>query len=409
MKLTFFSTLFFLFLIFLFSNCQQERERLSIKEISNPAGESSAEPNLSVGDDGQVYLSWIEKTDNENPVLKFSVRQENDWSRPQIVAQGENWFVNWADFPSMVAFKDGSLAAHWLPMSGEGIYAYDVNLAFSPDGKNWGKAIVPHRDGTQTKHGFVSLLPWDDGQLFTVWLDGRNFAKGGNGRDRQDAPTPVMTLRFAMISKNGQLSNKTVLDKRVCDCCPTSAVRTANGALVVYRDRSEKEIRDVSILRYQNGVWSQPQTLYQDNWEIAGCPVNGPAIAAQEEKVAVAWFTWANEIAQVKVIFSNDEGRTFSEPIVVDDGDPVGRVDTVMLPDGGVLVTWLESTGNNAELRVRRVRWDSTKDKSKTVAKSSKERASGVPKMVIRNSKIFFAWTQPGKASTVRTAVARVN
>ena len=409
MKLKFFSTLFFLVLSLLFSNCQQERERFSIKETSNPTGEGSAEPNLSVGDDGQVYLSWIEKTDTENPALKFSVRQGKNWSRPQIVAQGENWFVNWADFPSMVAFKDGSLAAHWLPMSGEGSYAYDVNLAFSPDGKNWGKAIVPHRDGTQTEHGFVSLLPWDDGQLFTVWLDGRNFAEGGNGHDGNRAPTHEMTLRFAITSKNGELSNETVLDERICDCCPTSTVRTPNGALVVYRDRSEKEIRDISIVRYQDGVWSEPQTLYKDNWEIAGCPVNGPAIAVQGEKVAVAWFTWANEIARVKVIFSNDEGRTFGEPIVVDDGDPVGRVDTVMLPDGGVFVSWMENIGNNAELRVRRVHWDCTKDESITVTKSSKERASGMPKMVRRGDEIYFAWTQPGKASTVRTAVARLN
>ncbi len=200
MKLKFFSTLFFLVLTLLFSDCQQERERFSIKETSNPTGEGSAEPNLSVGDDGQVYLSWIEKIDNENPALKFSVRQGQNWSRPQIVAQGENWFVNWADFPSMVAFKDGSLAAHWLPMSGEGSYAYDVNLAFSPDGKNWGKAIVPHRDGTQTEHGFVSLLPRDDGHLFTVWLDGRNFAEGGNGHDGNRAPTHEMTLRFAITN-----------------------------------------------------------------------------------------------------------------------------------------------------------------------------------------------------------------
>ena len=406
MKLKIFSTLFFLFLIFLISNCQQERGFFSIKETSNPAGEGSAEPNLSVGEDGHVYLSWIEKTDNETHALKFSVREEKNWSKPQTISQGENWFVNWADFPSIVAFKDGSLAAHWRPMSGKGTYAYDVNLAFSPDGKSWSKAITPHRDGTQTEHGFISLLPLDDDQLFTVWLDGRNFAKVDNGHG---APTHEMTLRFAMLSKEGQLSNETILDKRVCDCCPTSAVRTPNSALVVYRDRSEKEIRDVSILRYQDGVWSEPRTLYKDNWEIAGCPVNGPAIAAQGEKVAVAWFTWANEIARVKVIFSNDEGQTFGEPIVVDDGDPVGRVDTVMLPDGGVLVSWLENTDNNAELRVRRVHWDCTKDESITVTKSSKERASGMPKMVIRGSEVFFAWTQPGKAPQVRTAVARIN
>ena len=108
------------------------------------------------------------------------------------------------------------------------------------------------------------------------------------------------------------------------------------------------------------------------------------------------------------MIFSNDEGQTFGDPIVVDDGDPVGRVDTVILPGGSVLVSWMENTGNNAELRVRRVHCDCTKEESITVTKSSTERASGMPKMVIRNSEIFFAWTQP-RPSQVRTAVAKIN
>ncbi|MCH7681416.1 exo-alpha-sialidase [candidate division KSB1 bacterium] len=196
----------------------------------------------------------------------------------------------------------------------------------------------------------------------------------------------------------------------VCECCPTSVAVTGNGTVVaVYRDRSDTELRNTGVVRYHNGSWSSPRIIHNDNWEIAGCPVNGPAIAVQGGKVAVAWFTWANEIARVKVTFSNDEGRTFGDPIVVDDGDPVGRVDTVILPSGSVLVSWMESTGTNAELRVRRVHWDCTKDQSITVTKASKERATGMPKMAIRGNEIFFAWTQTGKPSHVKTAIARIN
>ncbi|MFQ5676077.1 MAG: exo-alpha-sialidase, partial [bacterium] len=281
----------------------------SVEQISNPARPGSAEPNLAVGDDGRLYLSWIENMEDVGHALRYSVKDEN-WSPPHTIASGDNWFVNWADFPSMAGFRDGTLAAHWLQKSGKGSYAYNVMVAFSEAGDSaWSEGVVPHRDGTETEHGFVSMLPWDDSNLFAVWLDGRNFAKKADGQDGHDPPANEMTLRFAMINQKGQLSKEAVLDPRVCDCCPTSAVRTQSGALVVYRNRTEKEIRDIGILRYQDGHWSEPRILYEDNWEIAGCPVNGPAIAADGQRVVVAWFTWANEIARVKAVLSDDEGK----------------------------------------------------------------------------------------------------
>jgi hypothetical protein len=68
------------------------------------------------------------------------------------------------------------LAAHWLVKRGSATYAYDVNITQSKDGgKSWSKPIVPHRDNTQTEHGFVSLIPLNDGRLGANWLDGRNM------------------------------------------------------------------------------------------------------------------------------------------------------------------------------------------------------------------------------------------
>ncbi|MFQ5752688.1 MAG: hypothetical protein ACE5HI_11890, partial [bacterium] len=237
-------------------------------------------------------------------------------------------------------------------------------------------------------------------------LDGRKYARASNGLGE---PSNEMTLRFAMMDQRGRLFDERALDERVCDCCPTSAVRTPHGALVVYRDRTETEIRDTAIVRFRNGKWSEPQTLYADNWEVKGCPVNGPAIAAQEEKVAVAWFTMANETPRVQVAFSNNEGVDFGDPIQVDDGNPLGRVDAVLLPDGAALVSWLETTDGGAEIRLRRIQPNGSSDVSMTLTQSSTERASGFPRMVRQGNEIYFAWTQPGNPAQVRTAVATLN
>ncbi len=140
-----------------------------IRELPSPAGPGSGQPNLAVAADGRAYLSWIEPLGDERFALRFSVRDTNGWSAPRAIAEGSNWFVNWADFPSLLALPDGSLAAHWLVRSGPGSYAYDVNIARSFDGgKTWGKPIVPHRDGTPTEHGFVSMFAAPNGGLAAV-------------------------------------------------------------------------------------------------------------------------------------------------------------------------------------------------------------------------------------------------
>ena len=81
-----------------------------------------------------------------------------------------------------------------------------------------------------------------------------------------------MTLRAATLDHVGTLYGETLLDERICDCCQTSAARTANGIVVAYRDRSDEEIRDIAVVRWQNGIWSVLQTVHEDRWHILGWP-----------------------------------------------------------------------------------------------------------------------------------------
>jgi hypothetical protein len=325
------------------------------------------------------------------------------------VAEGDNWFVNWADFPSVIALTDGSLAAHWLVKSGTGTYAYDVNIARSKDGGNtWGKAIIPHTDQTQTEHGFVSLLPLADGRVGAVWLDGRNL-KDVKGEGDEHMPLPLsMTLRYAAIDVAGKLSDEAQLDERVCECCQTSAALTSGGAIAVYRDRSDKEVRDIYYVSRQQGNWTTPRPVHADDWEISGCPVNGPAVAADGRRVAVAWFTGAKDSPRVKIAFSADAGASFAGPIDVDDGETLGRVDVLLLPDGSALVCWLSGTVEGGAVKVRRVSPDGMLGAPAVVAKTDISRSSGFPRMARLGDEVHVAWTEFGKPSYVRTATVNV-
>src|SRR5215204_776234 len=229
---------------------------LVIRATESPANGDSREPELSSTADGRIILSWVEKLDTKRYALRTAVRDPTRWTEPYTVAEGNNWFINWADFPSVIAFNDNSLAAHWLVKSGSGTYAYNVNIALSNDsGKTWTKPIVPHLDNTQTEHGFVSLIPLNDGRLGAIWLDGRNM-KGMKDEHDEDKPSPVsMTLRYAAIDASGKISDEAELDERVCECCQTSAALSSDGVVAVYRDRSQNEVRDIYSVRQASGAW----------------------------------------------------------------------------------------------------------------------------------------------------------
>ena len=356
---------------------------IATRELSVPAGTGAAQPSLSSTADGRVLLTWHEP-DGEGHVLRLATLRDTTWSDPVTVAADRPFVVNWADFPSGVALGGERLAVHWLEQEGNDDYAYGVRIAFSEDGgRSWTAPIRPHRDSTETEHGFVSMLATEDGALEAIWLDGRNFAS-----DVQE-----MTLRSARVAPDG-LSAEHMIDARICDCCQTDAARTAAGTIVVYRDRSDGEIRDIAAVRRVNGTWSEPAIVHADGWEIAGCPVNGPAVAAAGDRVAVAWYTAARDAARVLVAFSSDGGATFGAPLRVDGGAPAGRVDVLLLDDARALVSWIEASGDAGELRIRTIAADgATADEPVTIAAVTGARASGFPRMARAGGDVVIAWT----------------
>jgi hypothetical protein len=370
-------------------------------ELETPSRPDSGEPDLTVAPDGSVLLSWIEPAGEGGVALRHSRREPGgEWSTPRTVATGDDWFVNWADFPSLATLPDGTLLAHWLRKNGPGTFAYDVQLAVSRDaGATWSEPLVPHRDGTESEHGFVSMAPEAGDRMGVAWLDGRNTV------GEEDGATALM---FASVTAAGDVGEEVLLDPRVCDCCQTGMARTDRGLLVVYRDRTESEMRDISYVRSDGDRWSEPRTLFPDGWEIHGCPVNGPSVAARDSRVAVAWFTAPDAEGRVNVIQSEDGGQTWGAPVRVDDGEPIGRVQVVLLENGEALVTWLEVDESGTHLALRRLGNDGGLGPALRVAESSASRSSGFPRLAVSGQEVVFAWRDSAEPPRVRTAVLQL-
>jgi hypothetical protein len=382
----------------------------AVVEVPVAAAPGSRYPNLAPLPHGAV-MSWLEPDVDGGFALRHSTWTGGAWSTPLTVAAGSDWFINWADFPSVVPMSDRVWAAHWLQQKPGDVYSYDVRIAVSQDaGETWSQPMSPHDDGTPTEHGFVSLMS-DGDAARAVWLDGRHTSgEHDHSVDADDSGDGrgAMTLRSGLIGPDGlKLGPDLQLDDRTCDCCQTDSARTREGLVVVYRDRSESGVRDISLLRQTASGWSEPVNVAADNWLIDACPVNGPAVDASGDTVVVAWFTAADK-PRVRLAFSDDGGRTFLDPIEVAAGKVAGRVDVVLLADGRAVDSWLEDSTGSAEIRARPFSADGPAGAVAVIAHSEVARSSGFPQMVPVDDALLFAWTRPGDPPQVQAALVRL-
>lgn len=361
-----------------------ETEENIIEVLVSPVSGNSSLPRLiSSGD--KLFMSWVEKTDTL-VTLKYAFFKDNTWNEPEEIISGTDWFVNWADYPA-IAENNGNILTSLLQKSASGTYTYDVKLnLFSKEKGSWKNNFILNLDDTQSEHGFVSMLPYKDDSFFVTWLDGRNTVNVDRKKNQ-------MTLRGAVVTSEGAIIQDTQLDERVCDCCQTSATMTPNGPVVVYRNRSQDEIRDIDIVRWENGSWTAPITIVADDWYLPGCPVNGPAIDAFGENLAVAWYTAADDNSRVIISFSEDSGKTFGLPFRLDHGDALGRVDLAMLDSESAVVSWLEPSGEDTLIQLIKIQSNGMKTEPITISKTSAERSSGFPQLEILGDRIYIAWT----------------
>ena len=373
---------------------------LAVESLSSPAGEQSSAPQLTSEGD-RIFLSWMERA-GPRAALKFAERTASGWSNPRSVTSGTDLLVNAADVPSVRALADGVLAAHWLQNNGPDPEAYNLLLAWSKDGgTTWSRPASPHHDGTKTQHGFASLYPAPGGGLGVVWLDGRATSPDSAH------PTDNMSLRAAVYSKSGTELSETGIRGRVCDCCPTSVATTSDGPIVAFRNRTDKEVRDIFVTRLVAGHWSTPAAVHNDGWRIEACPVNGPAISARTRDVVVAWFSALKDQGHVFAAFSHDAGITFGPPTRIDDVAAVGHAGVQLLKDGSAAVSWIEFANQRSQFSVRRIEANGSRSAAVKVAGTGEERVAGSPRVVGDHDGLVFAWTETRDgASHVRTARA---
>jgi hypothetical protein len=355
----------------------------------NPSAPGSIQPNWAVAADGSVLISWVEPSKDGSSSLRYAARKGQTWSEARTIASGRRFWRHPAEVPELLALPDGTLLAHWVENGKDSTDAEYIFVSTSRDGTHWTEPAMAHKDRSPVQHGLASVVASGPSEASIFWLQA---LKGEDG--------PVSLMR-TIVGADGKEIREEQLDADVCSCCPTSVVKTAKGLLVAYRGHNSKDIRDIAILRFENGKWSQSKILYPDKWEINACPVNAASAAAKDNRVAVAWYTEADDKPRVQLAFSSDAGATFTKPIAVNTGDALGYASTALSSDGGAIVSWLEEGQNNARVMARVVPAAGAPGPALKLAEGTRQ-SLGYPKLFHAGNDTWIAW---GDAKTgVKTA-----
>ncbi len=298
------------------------------REIASPAATGASGAALFSGADGTVWLTWIEQGDGP-PTLRFSTfdAAAKTWRAPRTIAAGASVHVSAMDFPQLAADAHGQATIVWTDGRGGALLSRTTDR-----GATWSAPAPVTRESEAVEK--LSLTVLADDRVLVAWLDARAKKSGGK-----------MTALYARVLDDS--APDALVDPSVCDCCQTTLTPFLDGgALLAYRARTDDEVRDIRTARYRGKSWDEPRPLGRDDWRINACPMNGPRLASDGGRVAAAWFTAADNDPRVLASFSPDAGTRFLMPLRLDRGRAAGRVETLLLRDGAMLVTWLEADGS---------------------------------------------------------------
>jgi len=366
------------------SNRAESLTRRGLREIASPMASGSFSPRVTSGPDGSVILSWLEPQGDTAAVLRFSVWRNEAWSDPRTIAATQPFSRHPSESPGVIALSDKNLIAYWSqkpPNEKRTTEEVDVYFAVSTDrGEHWTAPTLANVAGTGEESSYPSAAAMDATHAELIWLDGTHWKKEKR-----------VTLMARVLQSDGLATAASVIDSDTCTCCPTSLVHSGSGLIAAYRGHTPENIRDISLLRNDQGRWSPPHVAHADNWHFAGCPVNGPHLDADQKRTVIAWFTGAQDQPMVKLAFSNDGGTSFANPIRVDEGNAIGRVQVVLIPGHSAVAFWLEHLSGTTRLLARAVHDDGVME---TPVEVSRGTDLSYPHAASATDGILIAWSE---------------
>jgi hypothetical protein len=346
-------------------------------------GLNAAEPAVASGRDGAVYVAWVGHGAGKEAdvwLTRVEVASEGDGGsakqtrvEPARVNPNPGEATAWrGDAPDVAVAQDGTAYVAWTARADGGAGATTLYVSASRDGgRSFGAPVKVNDDSAPGVHGMHSLAVGEDGRVYVAWLDERDLADA-----QTDAHAPVQMsgkmpmqhgehnreVFFSYSADGGRtFSENRRIAVEACPCCKTSLAVSRGGRVYVgWRQVLPGDFRHVAVASSADGgeTFGAPTIVSDDRWELRGCPVSGPALAAGEgDRLRVVWYTAGD--AGTPGLYSSesaDGGRTFTPRRALSEGGVRGTPQ--LLSDAQEVVAVFEGEGGGGSAALLEARLD---------------------------------------------------
>ncbi|MDF2191349.1 sialidase family protein [Paraflavitalea sp. CAU 1676] len=243
--------------------CHQQKS----KDIQVVIGRGGM-PAMSKATDGLQVVYGI-----GDSIMYVPYNFHNQVSSPSLIAVLPNLAASHSRGPQIATTQSGTTV---IACNGAGnIFSY-----LKDNTGQWSTAIRINDMDTTAKEGLVALDGNGD-RLFAVWLDLRSKHNQIFGASSTDG---------------GKTWSKNILvyaspDTTVCECCKPSVVVKDNTISIMFRNWLDGN-RDLYVVQSSDGgnSFGNAQKLGTGNWALNGCPMDGGALAVQDDlTVQTVW------------------------------------------------------------------------------------------------------------------------
>jgi hypothetical protein len=257
--------------------------------------------------------------------------------------------------PKIALGPEDSIFVSWTERL-EARFSGDVHFSRSLDGGETFEAPRVLRDTPEpSSHRFDELAVTPTGRLYALWIDKRDIeAAEARGDDFAGA-----SIYYSYSDDLGATfsANQRVVDHS-CECCRMTLVTAGDGGIrLMWRHVFDGSIRDHALIDVGPNGPAELRRVSHEDWELHGCPHQGPHMAKSPHGLHMAWFSGAPDAGGVHYGFhDNHSGETrqlahiddrpgASKPQVAVRGD---RIDLIWLAVGAEQTVLLHQSSSDA-------------------------------------------------------------
>jgi len=337
--------------------------------------------------DGTLWLAFMAG----GHISVTSSRDQGRSFSPPVQATKEKYTLDWGPDarPQIVAEKNGGIALAFSTFRDKAFNGQVFATKSADGGQSFAepKPITANNESQR----FATLGLDADGTVFAAWIDKRNRVPAREeGRKYEGAG-----VFFASSKDHGaSYTEAQIASDNTCECCRLGLAFAGPGRpVLVFRNIFEGGVRDHAVMTFKDPATpGDVRRVSTDDWQISACPHHGPSLSISPAGIYhVAWYTNGKARKGLFYARSDDEGRTFSNPL------PLGRSDRnptrpyVLTGARGATMVWKEFDGEKTSVNAM-ISHDEGKSWSKPSVIAETADTSDHPLLISDGQATYLSW-----------------